>query len=176
MPFYMWNTSNGKCRCWRNSTIPDAFASRLDTILRVPRCQCIEVLSVLTSNRKEVLSFLTSHCKEVLVPCTIQEQATARSCCSYNTHMVHTHRWWEWKSCLSRKSLRQYTKQVWISTKAKYWYFQCTREKRGSSRFKLDSSRFSQDESREKRDASRETVVTYFWPVLYDWLHLHVPT
>ena len=32
----------------------------------MPRCQRIEVLSVLTSNRKEVLSFLTSHCKEVL--------------------------------------------------------------------------------------------------------------
>ena len=32
----------------------------------MPRCQCIEVLSVLNSNRKEVLSFLTSHCKEVL--------------------------------------------------------------------------------------------------------------
>ena len=47
-------------------TVPDAFASRLDTILHVPRCQCIEVLWILTSNRKEVLSFLTSHCKEVL--------------------------------------------------------------------------------------------------------------
>ena len=29
--------------------------------------------------------------------------------------------------------------------KAKYWYFQCTREKRDTSRFKRDSSRFSRD-------------------------------
>ena len=60
-------TVNGRGR-WRNSTVPGAFASHHDTILRMLRCRCKEVLSVLTSNRKEVLSLLTSHCKEVLVP------------------------------------------------------------------------------------------------------------
>ena len=69
--------------------------------------------------------------------------------------MVHTHHWWEWKSCLQRKSVRSYTKRVWKSTKVKYWYFQCTHEKRDTSRFKRDSSRFSQD-SRETRRISRE--------------------
>ena len=62
----------------------------------MPRCQYIEVLSVLTSNRKEVLLFLTSHCKEVLVPCMIQEQATGRSrkklpfLHTWYTHGTHT--------------------------------------------------------------------------------------
>ena len=53
--------------------------SRLDAILHMLRCQCKEVLSVLTSSRKEVISFLTSYCKEVLAPFKIQEQANARS-------------------------------------------------------------------------------------------------
>ena len=49
----------------------DAFALHLDIILHVLKCQCKEVLLVLTTNRKEVLSFLTSYCKEVLVPSRI---------------------------------------------------------------------------------------------------------
>jgi len=47
-----------------------------------------------------------------------------------------------------------------ILTNGKYWYFQCTCEKQGLSRF-------FQDESQEKQDASHEMVVTYFWAVLY---------
>ena len=94
--YYGFNTSYDKCRRWRNSTVSGAFASILDTILRALRCQCKEVLSLLTSSRKEVISFLTSYCKDVLVPCRIQEQANARSpkklltcrgkVSSYNTH------------------------------------------------------------------------------------------
>ena len=68
--------------CWRNSTVPGAFASHLDTILRALRCQCKEVLSQAVANSCNIPAPMNTQTWWFIIYKIIGYKSRKRSICS----------------------------------------------------------------------------------------------